>query len=121
MSRSARHTDQSLDIYSDDDDNSVLTERIHAFGDVNADESGGNRRATPARRQFWRGAHLWPARLASMLCSVIVISFIAVLVSFLYIVLKGKHLHLEAFSVVSKLQYVMKCINTFILINRFKS
>lgn len=90
MLRSARDTDQSLDIYSDDDDNNVLTERRHAFGDVNAglDESGANRRATPARQQFWRVTHLWPARVASMLCSIVVVSFIAVLISFLYIILK---------------------------------
>lgn len=92
MLRSASDTDPSLDIYSDDDDNNVLTERRHAFGNVNAalDDSGANRRATPARQQFWRGTHLWPARVASMLCSIVVVSFIAVLISFLYIVLKGK-------------------------------
>ncbi|KAA0713217.1 ADP-ribosylation factor-like protein 6-interacting protein 6 [Triplophysa tibetana] len=91
MLRSATETEPFLDIYSDDDDTNVLTERRHAFGDKNAalDEGGANLKATPARQQFWRGAHLWPVRVVSMLCSIVVVSFIAVFIFFLYIVLKG--------------------------------
>ncbi|XP_055069289.1 ADP-ribosylation factor-like protein 6-interacting protein 6 [Misgurnus anguillicaudatus] len=91
MLHSSEGTEQSLDIYSDDDDNNGLRERRNAFGDINAalDESSTSRRVTPGRRQqLYRDTHLWPARVVSMLCSIAVVSFIAVLISFLYIILK---------------------------------
>lgn len=101
MVRSARDKDvPSLDIYSEDEDNTALTGVSNT-----SDESGVKRRVTPgrlpARPRLWRDTHLWPARVFSVLCSIVIVSFIAVLISFLYIVLKGIHFHiyfLESFS-----------------------
>uniref|UniRef100_A0A673H4B9 ADP-ribosylation factor-like protein 6-interacting protein 6 n=1 Tax=Sinocyclocheilus rhinocerous TaxID=307959 RepID=A0A673H4B9_9TELE len=95
MLRSARDKDvQSLDVYSDDEDNTPLAGRRNMLGEINAAslESSEIRRATPGRQpvlqRFWKHTHLWPARIVSVLCSVVIVSFIAVLISFLYIVLK---------------------------------
>ncbi|XP_016418910.1 ADP-ribosylation factor-like protein 6-interacting protein 6 [Sinocyclocheilus rhinocerous] len=95
MLRFARDKDgQSLDIYSDDEDNAALAGRTNMSEETNAAsrESSEIRSATPGRlplRQlYWKDTHLWPARLVAVLCSVVVVSFIAVLISFLYIVLK---------------------------------
>lgn len=99
MLRSARDKDiQSLDVYSDDEDNTALAGRRNMLGEINAAsrESSEIRRATPGRQpvtlrqRYWKDTHLWPARIVSVLCSVVIVSFIAVLISFLYIVLKGK-------------------------------
>lgn len=108
MPRSSRDKDvQSLDIYSEDEDNTALTGRRTPFGEVNeaSPENSVNGRAAPGRlpvrQRYWKDTHLWPARIFSVLCSIVVVSFIAVLISFLYIVLKGKHFHicfLEFFS-----------------------
>ncbi|XP_016107211.1 ADP-ribosylation factor-like protein 6-interacting protein 6 [Sinocyclocheilus grahami] len=90
MLRSARDKDvQSLDVYSDDEDNTPLAGRRNMLGEINAAslESSEIRRATPGL-VFWKYTHLWPARIVSVLCSVVIVSFIAVLISFLYIVLK---------------------------------
>lgn len=98
MLRSARDKDiQSLDVYSDDEDNTALAGRRNMLGEINAAsrESSEIRRATPGRQpvtlrqRYWKDTHLWPARIVSVLCSVVIVSFIAVLISFLYIVLKG--------------------------------
>ncbi|XP_067229380.1 ADP-ribosylation factor-like protein 6-interacting protein 6 [Chanodichthys erythropterus] len=88
MVRSAKDKDvPSLDIYSEDEDNTALTGISNT-----SDESGVKRRVTPgrlpARPRLWRDTHLWPARVFSVLCSIVIVSFIAVLISFLYIVLK---------------------------------
>uniref|UniRef100_A0A9J8D1H8 Potassium inwardly rectifying channel subfamily J member 3b n=2 Tax=Cyprinus carpio TaxID=7962 RepID=A0A9J8D1H8_CYPCA len=97
MLRSARDKDiQSLDVYSDDEDNTALAGRRNMLGEINAAsrESSEIRRATPGRQpvtlrqRYWKDTHLWPARIVSVLCSVVIVSFIAVLISFLYIVLK---------------------------------
>ncbi|KAL0190671.1 hypothetical protein M9458_013369, partial [Cirrhinus mrigala] len=99
MLRSARDKDgQSLDIYSDDEDSAALAGRRNMSGEINtasreSSESSEIRRATPGRQpvrqqRYWKDTHLWPARIVSVLCSVVIVSFIAVLVSFLYIVLK---------------------------------
>uniref|UniRef100_A0A8C2IN77 ADP-ribosylation factor-like 6 interacting protein 6 n=2 Tax=Cyprinus carpio TaxID=7962 RepID=A0A8C2IN77_CYPCA len=97
MLRSARDKDiQSLDVYSDDEDNTALAGRRNMLGEINAAsrESSEIRRATPGRQpvtlrqRYWKDTHLWPARIISVLCSVVIVSFIAVLISFLYIVLK---------------------------------
>ncbi|XP_073708212.1 ADP-ribosylation factor-like protein 6-interacting protein 6 [Garra rufa] len=95
MLRSARDNDgQSLDIYSDDEDSAALAGRNNMSGEINTAslESSEIRWATPGRQpvrqRYWKDTHLWPARIFSVLCSVVIVSFIAVLVSFLYIVLK---------------------------------
>ncbi|KAI2663360.1 ADP-ribosylation factor-like protein 6-interacting protein 6 [Labeo rohita] len=96
MLRSARDKDgQSLDIYSDDEDSAALAGGKNMSGEINtaSRESSEIRRATPGRQperrqRYWKDTHLWPARIASVLCSVVIVSFIAVLISFLYIVLK---------------------------------
>ncbi|XP_051562266.1 ADP-ribosylation factor-like protein 6-interacting protein 6 [Myxocyprinus asiaticus] len=95
MLLSARNKDfQSLDSYSDGEDNNTATARRSAFREVNpaSEESGANRRATPgrqhARPQYSRERHLWSARIFSILCSIVIVSFFAVLISFLYIILK---------------------------------
>lgn len=108
MLRSSRDKDvQSLDIYSEDEDNTALTGRRTPLGEVYeaSPESSVNGRATPGRlpvrQRYWKDTHLWPARIFSVLCCIVIVSFIAVLISFLYIVLKGKHFlicFLELFS-----------------------
>lgn len=108
MVRSARNKDvPSLDIYSEDEDNTALTGISNTLGETNeaSYESGVNRRVTPGRlpvrQRYWKDTHLWPARIFSVLCSIVIVSFIAVLISFLYIVLKGIHFNiyfLESFS-----------------------
>lgn len=92
MLRSSRDKDvQSLDIYSEDEDNTARA----PLGEVNeaSPESSVNGRATPGRlpvrQRYWKETHLWPARIFSVLCCIVIVSFIAVLISFLYIVLKG--------------------------------
>ncbi|KAG1942289.1 ADP-ribosylation factor-like protein 6-interacting protein [Pimephales promelas] len=96
MLRSSRDKDiPSLDIYSEDEDNTALTGRRRTpLGEVNeaSPESNVNGRAAPGRlpvrQRYWKDTHLWPARIFSVLCSIVIVSFIAVLISFLYIVLK---------------------------------
>lgn len=46
---------------------------------------------SPVQR-YWRSQ--WPARICSMLCCLVVVSFIAILSSFLYVILKGKFSYL---------------------------
>lgn len=97
MPRFARDNNgQSLDVYSDDEENAALAGRRNMSEEINAAsrESSEIRSAAPGRlhvrQRYWKDTHLWPARIVSVLCSVVIVSFIAVLVSFLYIVLKGK-------------------------------
>uniref|UniRef100_A0A8B9K8R4 ADP-ribosylation factor-like 6 interacting protein 6 n=1 Tax=Astyanax mexicanus TaxID=7994 RepID=A0A8B9K8R4_ASTMX len=70
-------------------------------GDEEEDNSGGRaantrqsssmkpraRLGSPLQQRPWRDGQ-WPARLCSMLCCLFIFSFIAVLASFLYIILK---------------------------------
>lgn len=95
MLRSSRDKDvPSLDIYSEDEDNTAVTGRRITLGETNeaSYESSVNGRAAPGRlpvRQwFWKDTHLWSTRVLSVVCSIIIVSFIAVLISFLYIILK---------------------------------
>ncbi|XP_042581528.1 ADP-ribosylation factor-like protein 6-interacting protein 6 [Cyprinus carpio] len=82
------------DVYSDDEDNAALAGRRNMSEETNAAsrESSEIRSSTPGRlplrQRYWKDTHLWPARIVSVLCSVVIVSFIAVLISFLYIVLK---------------------------------
>ncbi|XP_016093685.1 ADP-ribosylation factor-like protein 6-interacting protein 6 [Sinocyclocheilus grahami] len=81
---------QSLDIYSDDEDNAALAGRRNMSEETNAAsrESSAAPGRQPLRQRYWKDTHLWPARIVAVLCSVVIVSFIAVLISFLYIVLK---------------------------------
>lgn len=95
MQRSAIDKDApSLDIHSDDEETLALAERRIAMGDTNAGSNvrSENRGETPGRppvrQRYWRNIHLWPARIGSVLCSIIFVSFIAVLIALLYIILK---------------------------------
>lgn len=49
---------------------------------------------SPVQR-YWRSQ--WPARICSMLCCLVVVSFIAVISSVLYVILKGKFLYIIEF------------------------
>ncbi|XP_067314427.1 ADP-ribosylation factor-like protein 6-interacting protein 6 [Pseudorasbora parva] len=95
MLRSSRDKDApSLDIYSEDEDNTALTGRRITFVETNeaSYDSSVNGGAAPGRLpvrpRYWKDTHLWPARIFSVLCSIVIVSFIAVVISFLYIVLK---------------------------------
>ncbi|XP_056315644.1 ADP-ribosylation factor-like protein 6-interacting protein 6 [Danio aesculapii] len=95
MQLSARDKDApSLDIYSDDEETIAFAERRTAMEDTNAgsnvrsENRGATPRRPPVRQRYWRNTHLWPARIGSVLCSIIFVSFIAVLIAFLYIILK---------------------------------
>uniref|UniRef100_A0A8C1HNJ3 ADP-ribosylation factor-like 6 interacting protein 6 n=3 Tax=Cyprinus carpio TaxID=7962 RepID=A0A8C1HNJ3_CYPCA len=95
MLRFVRDKDgQPSDVYSDDEDNAALAGRRNMSEETNAAsrESSEIRSSTPGRlplrQRYWKDTHLWPARIVSVLCSVVIVSFIAVLISFLYIVLK---------------------------------
>ncbi|XP_059427405.1 ADP-ribosylation factor-like protein 6-interacting protein 6 [Carassius carassius] len=94
MLRFARDKDgKSLDVYSDDEDNAALAGRRNMSEETNAASRESELRSStparlPSRQRSWRDTHLWPARIVSVLCSVVIVSFIAVIISFLYIVLK---------------------------------
>ncbi|TRY82823.1 hypothetical protein DNTS_025584 [Danionella cerebrum] len=89
MHRSARDSDvPSAVVYSDDEGSSVLTAREIT------EERGAALRVYPGRppatlgKSLWKSTHLWPARVGSVLCSIVFVCFIAVLISLTFIVLK---------------------------------
>ncbi|XP_072539810.1 ADP-ribosylation factor-like protein 6-interacting protein 6 [Salminus brasiliensis] len=79
------------DAFSGDEDEDNHASR--AGNTINASSSESSsmktrpRLVSPQQQRRWRDGQ-WPARICSMLCCIFVFSFIAVLVSFLYIILK---------------------------------
>lgn len=79
----------------DEDDNNDSNEATHR-ATVNTTSDGSRLSRVKAQYQrfrfpvqrYWR-SH-WPARICSMLCCLVVVSLIAALSSFLYVILKGK-------------------------------
>ncbi|KAI4880665.1 hypothetical protein NFI96_013453 [Prochilodus magdalenae] len=82
---------QAPDAFSGDEDDDNGPGRARDTLNTTSDESSvkqttRHRLVSPQQRN-WRESQ-WPARICSMLCCLVIFSFIAVLVSFLYIILK---------------------------------
>lgn len=87
---------QGPDAFSGDEDDNIdtndATRRATLY--TTSDESRLDRVKSRFQRfkspvlRYWKSQ--WPARVCSMLCCLVVVSFIAVLSSFLYVILKGK-------------------------------
>lgn len=81
----------------DDDDNETNDATHQATVNTSSDESRWSRVKSRYQRfrspvqRYWRSQ--WPARICSMLCCLVFVSFIAIFSSFLYVILKGKTSH----------------------------
>uniref|UniRef100_A0AAR2JB13 Uncharacterized protein n=1 Tax=Pygocentrus nattereri TaxID=42514 RepID=A0AAR2JB13_PYGNA len=71
----------------DDNDANRARDALNAASDESPVKQTTRYRLASPQQRCWRDAQ-WPARICSMLCCLVIFSFIAVLVSFLYIVLK---------------------------------